>query len=193
MKVVSIVGMAGAGKSEIAKLFQEDGFTRIRFGDVTDEEMRRRGLEPNEKNERYIRELLRQEQGMAAYAKLNLPAINSARKYRDVVIDGLYSWEEYTFLKSYYREDFYVVAVWSSPKTRYIRLTNRLERRLTLEEAVSRDKAEIENVNKGGPIAMADFTIINESSLEGLKKEVERIISRLRNAKEDEKTKKNRY
>ena len=180
MKVVSIVGMAGTGKSEVAKLFQENGFTSIRFGDVTDQEIRKRGLELNEKNERYIRELLRQEQGMAAYAKLNLPAIDSALKHSEVVIDGLYSWEEYTFLKSYYGEDFYVVAVWASPGIRYTRLTGRPERRLTLEEAASRDKAEIENINKGGPIAMADFTIINESSVEDLRKEVKMIMDWIR-------------
>jgi len=192
MKVVSIVGMAGVGKTEVARLFEENGFTRIRFGDVTDEEIRKRGLELNEENERYIRELLRQQQGMAAYAKLNLPAINSALKYSNVVIDGLYSWEEYNFLKNYYGEDFYVVAVWSSPKTRYARLTSRLDRRLTLEEAASRDKTEIENLDKGGPIAMADFTIINEYSLEDLRKETIKVISRLKN-EEDKKTKKNRY
>ncbi len=179
MKVVSIVGMAGAGKSEVAKLFQENGFTRIRFGDVTDEEVRKRGLELNEKNERHVRELLRQEQGMDAYAKLNLPAIDSALKDRHVVIDGLYSWEEYTFLKSYYGQDFYVVAVGASPRARYARLTGRLNRSLTREEAASRDKAEIENSNKGGPIAMADFTIINESSVEDLGKEAKMIISRI--------------
>ena len=180
MKVVSIVGMAGAGKSEVARLFQENGFTRIRFGDVTDQEIRKRGLELNEKNERQIRELLRQEQGMAAYAKLNLPAIDSALKHSDAVIDGLYSWEEYTFLKSYYGEDFYVLAFCVSPGSMYARLSSRLDRRLTLEEATGRDKAEIENSNKGGPIAMADFTIINEASLEDLKKAVKTIISRLR-------------
>ncbi|MFC1977323.1 AAA family ATPase [Chloroflexota bacterium] len=185
MKVVSIVGMAGSGKSEVARLFQENGFTGIRFGDVTDQEIEKRGLELNEKNERYIRELLRQEQGMAAYAKLNLPRIDSALKYSDVVVDGLYSWEEYTLLKSYYGEGFYVVAVGASPGTRYARLAGRRARRLTLEEAASRDKAEIENSNKGGPIAMADFTIINESSLENVKKEARRIVSILRNEKID--------
>ena len=91
MKVVSIVGMTGAGKSEVARLFEENGFARIRFGDVTDQEINKRGLELNEKNERYIRELLRQEQGMAAYAKLKLPRIDSALEGADVVIDGLYS------------------------------------------------------------------------------------------------------
>ncbi len=180
MKVVSIVGMAGAGKSEVAKLFEENGFTRIRFGDVTDEEVRKRGLELNEENERYIRELLRQNQGMAAYAKLNLPAIDSALRRSDVVVDGLYSWEEYTFLKEYYGRDFYLVAVWASPETRYARLAGRENRGLTPGEAASRDKAEIENINKGGPIAMADSTIINEASLDDLKKETKKVISRLK-------------
>ena len=180
MKVVSIVGMTGAGKSEVSRVFEENGFTRIRFGDVTDEEIKKRGLELNEENERYIRELLRKQLGMSAYARLNLPRIDSALKRSDVVIDGLYSWEEYTFLKTHYGEDFWVVAVWASPRTRYARLSTRLNRRLTLEEAASRDRAEIENINKGGPIAMADFTIINESSLENLETEAKRIISALK-------------
>jgi len=180
MKLVSIVGMTGAGKSEVSRVFEENGFIRIRFGDVTDEEMRKRGLEPSEENERYVRELLRQEHGLAAYAKLNLPRIEKALKSSDVVIDGLYSWEEYTYLKARYGEELYLVAVWSSPRTRYSRLTSRSSRRLTLEEAMSRDKAEIENIAKGGPIAMADFTIINESSLEHLRREAERIVSKLR-------------
>ena len=135
MKIVSIVGMAGSGKSEVARLFEKSGFIRIRFGDVTDEEIQRRGLELNEKNERYIREFLREEYGMAAYAKLNLTRIDEMSKHSDIVIDGLYSWEEYTFLKTYYGEGFYVVAVWASPRTRYARLTTRLNRCLTEEEA----------------------------------------------------------
>jgi dephospho-CoA kinase len=177
MRVVSIVGMPGAGKSEVAGLFEQSGFARIRFGDVTDEGVRKRGLELTEENERYVRELLRREKGMAAYAELNLPAIDSALKHSDVVIDGLYSWEEYIFLKEHYGEDLHVVAVLSSPKTRYARLTGRKNRGLTVGEAASRDKAEIENTNKGGPIAMADFIIINESSLDELRKETEKIIS----------------
>ena len=180
MRVVSIVGMTGAGKSEVASVFEENGFARIRFGDVTDEEIKKRGLELNEENERYIRELLRQEHGMSAYARLNLPRIDSALKHSDVVIDGLYSWEEYTYLKSCYKEGFYVVAVWASPRTRYARLTSRASRGLTVEEAASRDRTEVENINKGGPIAMADFTIINESSVKNLKAEAKRIIAKLR-------------
>jgi dephospho-CoA kinase len=179
MKVVAIVGMAGAGKSEVAHTFESNGFIRIRFGDVTDEEIKKRGLNLNEENERYIRELFRQEYGMSVYAGLNLPRIDSALKKSDVVIDGLYSWEEYTFLKDHYGGNFYVVAVWASSRTRYTRLSSRSNRPLTPEEAASRDRAEMEKTNKGGPIAMADFTIINESTVANLRKEAKRIISDL--------------
>ena len=177
MNVISVVGMAGAGKSEVAAIFEEHGFTRVRFGDITDREMERRRLEPGEESERSVRELLRNEHGMAAYAKLNLHRIDSALENSGVVIDGLYSWEEYTFLKDYYGDRLGMVAVWASPKTRYARLANREVRGMTTDGAASRDRAEIERVNKGGPIAMADFTIINESSLDSLREAVERIIS----------------
>lgn len=180
MQIVAIVGMTGAGKSEVACLFEENGFKRVRFGDITDEEVKKQRLELNEENERRIREQFRNSSGMAAYAILNLTRIDMALKESPVVIDGLYSWEEYTFLSNYYRGRFGVVAVWSSPKTRYARLTNREKRPLTAEEAASRDEAEIKNTNKGGPIAMADFTILNEDSLKELKREVKKVISTMR-------------
>ncbi len=180
MKLVSIVGMAGSGKSEVAKVFEKHGFERVRFGDITDEEVRRRGLELNEENERLVRQALRKEHGMAAYAKLNLPKIDALLKSSDVVIDGLYSWEEYRLLRDKYGEDFHTVAVWAAPETRYQRLARRRVRPLTEAEAASRDIAEIENTNKGGPIAMADFTIANDASLQNLGKETEKVISTLK-------------
>jgi len=179
MKVVAIVGMAGAGKSEVSRLFEAAGFELIRFGDITDEEIARRGLDLNEKNERYIRESLRKEHGMAAYARLNSPRIDAALQHSDVVVDGLYSWEEYNLLKERYGKKLCLVAVWASPQTRYARLANRLKRSLRSAEAASRDRAEIENINKSGPIAMADFTILNESTLENLRKETSRVLSEL--------------
>ena len=179
-KVVAIVGMAGSGKSEVARVFEGRGFTRVRFGDVTDDEVKKRGLVLNEKNERLTRELLRKEHGMAAYAKLNLPRIDSALKRSDVVVDGLYSWEEYILLKDRYGADFAVVAVWASPERRHARLGSRAERSLTQKEAASRDRTEIENTGKGGPIAMADYTIINESSLAELEKQANEVLARFK-------------
>jgi len=178
--VVAIVGMAGAGKSEVTKIFEKNGFKKIRFGDITEEEIKSRGLELNEENERYVREQLRKEHGMAAYARLNLPRIDASLKSSDVVVDGLYSWEEYTLLKDRYGERFIAVTIWASQATRHARLVNRAKRPLTYEEAASRDKAEIENINKAGPIVMANFIIINEASLKRLEKETKQVIFALK-------------
>jgi dephospho-CoA kinase len=179
-KVVAIVGMAGSGKSEVARILENHRFVRVRFGDVTDEEMKKRNLDRCEANERFCRESLRKELGMAAYAILNQPRIDRALQNADVVADGLYSWEEYLSFRSHYGDRFYVVAVYSSPKTRYTRLAHREQRSLNSAESASRDKSEIENLNKGGPIAMADFTIINESNIVDLRSQTEVILARLR-------------
>jgi dephospho-CoA kinase len=179
MKVIALVGMAGAGKSEVARQFEKNGYTRIRFGDITDLEVKKRGLPLNEANERQVREQLRKEHGMAAYAKLNLPRIDEALQKSNVVVDGLYSWEEFVLLKDYYGDKLCLVAVSTSPGTRYSRLAVRQVRPLTGKEAADRDRTEIENINKGGPIALADFTITNESSLKELQEQTQRIIERL--------------
>jgi dephospho-CoA kinase len=179
MKVVSIVGMAGAGKSEVARVFEEAGYARIRFGDVTEEEIKKRGLLSGEASERYIRELLRKEYGMVAYAVLNLPKIETAMRKSNVVIDGLYSWEEFTFLKDRLEDAFYVVAVCAPPRVRYARLSERPVRRLTFEEARERDRSEIENLNKAGPIAMADYMLLNDSTIDALVSRAKEIIREL--------------
>jgi dephospho-CoA kinase len=180
MKVVGIVGMTGSGKSEVSAMFQAHGYARVRFGDITDEAVKALGLPLTEENERPVRERLRRKHGMDAYAKLSLPRIDAALQQANVVVDGLYSWEEYQFLKGHYGKAFCVVAVWASPKTRYNRLSTRQVRPLTAAQAASRDAAEIENMNKGGPIAMADFTVLNDNSLADLKQQMERIIARIK-------------
>ncbi len=169
-RIIAIVGMAGAGKSVVAAVLEVVGLTRIRFGDLTEQELDRRGLPVNEANERQIREELRSAHGMAAYALLNVSRIDAALATAGVVVDGLYSWEEYVVLKQRYGERLVTVAVVASPRTRQERLATRPERPLTPEESASRDRSEIEKINKGGPIAMADITLVNEDSFQDLER-----------------------
>jgi dephospho-CoA kinase len=181
MKIVALVGMPGSGKSEVASVFEQGGFARIRFGDITDEEVRKRGLPINEENERKMREMLRKEHGMAAYAILNIPKIDTAAANGNVVLDGLYSWEEFKTLKDKYGDELVIVHVCTSPRTRYTRLGSRKIRPLTPTEGISRDYAEIENLNKGGPIAMADFVIINEGSYDELAWAATELLEKMKN------------
>ena len=94
-KIICVVGMAGAGKSLVADELVKQGFEYLRFGQITLDEVKARGLEPNEENERKIREEFRKKHGMGAFATLNIPKIDELLKKSDVVVDGLYSWSEY--------------------------------------------------------------------------------------------------
>ena len=178
-KVVALVGMAGAGKSEVSAVFEKNGYTIVHFGDATQKEIAKRGLAVNEANERAMREMLRKEYGMAAFAELNKEYIDEALKTSDVVVDGLYSWSEYIVMRDYYAGRFYVAAVWTSPKLRYERLGKRPVRPLTPEEAFSRDNSEISNLEKGGPIAMADYMIINNGTLEELREKTQQLVEEI--------------
>ncbi len=185
-KVIAIVGLPGSGKTEVGKFFIDLGFQPIRLGQLTLDEVRKRGLEPGEASERPIREAIRKKHGMGAYATLNFPKIDSLLKNGDVIVDGLYSWEEYLEFKKKYSEKLTVIAVYASPKVRHQRLLSRkwdknkdpkmVNRPYTEEQAKARDNAEIGNLHTGGPIAMADFTIINENTKDELQKNIKKII-----------------
>ncbi|MBI3033932.1 AAA family ATPase [Candidatus Woesearchaeota archaeon] len=176
--IIAIVGMPGAGKSTAAESFVREGWAKVRFGDVTMDELKSRDIPVCEENESVIRETLRLELGMDAYAKLNEPKIANALKRSDVVIDGLYSWQEYLYLKPKF-QGLVLLAVYASPETRYRRLAQREERPLTRDESVSRDYSEIENLHKTETIAMAGFTVINEGSKESLRQVLSLLIRRL--------------
>jgi dephospho-CoA kinase len=177
--IVAIVGMPGAGKSELAKLFCKKGYRMIRFGELTEKELAKRSLLQDFRSEKLVREDLRKRYGMEAYAAFSLKNIKKAKKEGNVVIDGLYSWEEYLYLKKRFRNEFFLIAIHSSRKLRYQRLSKRKERRLSEREAYLRDRAEIENLNKAGPIAFADYHIINEGSLSDLKREFEKVFLKI--------------
>lgn len=186
-KIICVVGMPGSGKSLISDELVKHGFLYLRFGQITLDKVKELGLKPTEANERKIREDFREEYGMAAFAVLNMPKIDRLLEKSNVVADGLYSWSEYKVLKEKYGDSMSVLAVYAPPKLRYERLENRSAkndvalrfRSFTREEAKSRDYAEIENLEKGGPIVMADFTLVNTGTIEELKEKVKEFLAKI--------------
>lgn len=178
--LVAIVGMCGSGKSVVTSHLKQNGWQVIHFGGVTMQELEKRNLPKNEKNEKMVREELRHIHGPAAFAKLLLPQITEAMKIGPTVLDGLYSWSEYKLLKDAFSDRMSVIAVVATRILRYHRLTTRTVRPLTHEEASQRDFSEIENLEKGGPIAMADYFILNDKAEQDLVQSLEQIISLIR-------------
>ena len=172
-KIIAIVGMCGSGKSVASDYLESIGYKKVYFGGVTMEKLKESNLEVTPENEKYMREKLREEYGMSAYAKILLPRILEYSKDFDVVLDGLYSWDEYVVLKEKLGDKLSVIAIIANRSLRYHRLENRDVRPLTALEAENRDISEIENLAKGGPIAIADYFILNnfdkETYLENLK------------------------
>lgn len=177
LKLIAIVGMPGAGKSLAADFFRSKGIVVLRFGDQTDIGLKEAGLERNEKNERWYREKLRKELGMVAMAiKIEPRILEAAKINATIVLDGLYSWEEYIYLIDKFPQ-LQLLCIYAPATIRYQRLSIRPVRPLTQETARGRDIAELENLNKGGPIAMADYLIKNERSQEHLQQKLKKYYS----------------
>ncbi len=177
---LALVGMPGAGKTLCAQHLHARGFFTLRFGAVVVDEVRRRGLEVNPVNERGVREELRARHGMSAMASLSLPKLQEALKdYDCIVIDGLYSFSEYSFLRQHLGAPTILLAIVAPRHLRYQRLAARPIRPLRPEEAAERDIREIETLEKGGPIAIADYTLLNDDSEAHLLDQLDRLLATL--------------
>lgn len=175
--VVAVVGLTGSGKTDATERFIARGFSRVGFNDPLYEELERRGLPRTQENERPVREELRREFGMGVMALRALTRVDAIfARGENVVIESMYSWSEYKAVQEKFGNAFKVLAVYAPPRARYERLSKRRIRPLSPEEAKSRDYAEIENIEKAGPIAMADWTVQNIGSRKEFLKAVDALI-----------------
>lgn len=179
-RALALVGMPGAGKTVCAQHLEARGFFQFRFGSIVVDEVVRRGWQVNPENERMVREEFRRNEGMDAIARRALPHLRRALASRpSIVIDGLYSFSEYKTLRRELGAAMVVVAIACPRALRYQRLAARPERPLTLAEAEARDYLEIENLEKGGPIAIADYTLVNDRDPETLLQALEALVGQL--------------
>lgn len=179
-RIIAIVGMCGVGKSVAVDYFTRLDYRKVYFGGITLEKVQEQGMEVTPENEKIVRESLRREYGMGAYAILSLPKIKAYKEKGDVVIDGLYSWDELKVLKEEFQDNLVVIAIIADKHIRYLRLSNRDIRPHSKEQARNRDIAEIENMAKGGPIAYADYFAINNGTTLELEQRLEEILDQIK-------------
>lgn len=177
-KIIAIVGMCGSGKSVAVDYFLKKNFKKVYFGGITYEKMEEEGIPITKENERKMQKRLREEYGMGAYATLSIPKIKACLEEGNVIIDGLYSWDELKVLHETF-SDITVLAIVTDKSIRYERLSKRIDRAHSSEEAKRRDIFEIENTAKGGPIAYADYFILNNGNQEDLNEHLEEFALKL--------------
>lgn len=178
-KILVLVGMPGAGKSTCVDYLTAEGVPSVYFGGVVVDETQRRFGKVNEALEKQVREELRAKEGKGAVATRIITKIEDlvAKGHTRIVADGLYSWTEYKIFKERWGDNAIIVAVSAPRHLRHQRLANRPVRPFTEEEATAREYAEIENLEKGGPIANADYTLTNATTAEELLTQLQTVLA----------------
>lgn len=179
--IIAFVGLAGSGKSSAVEHLTSQGYPKVYFGGIIYKAMAEAGIEVTWESQEKFREEIRTREGKDFVVKR---AIREARDLieagqRNIVLDGLYSWSEYRLLKHEFPGEMTVVAVVTPKHLRYKRMESRPERPMQPHEVDQRDWAEIENLEKGGPIAIADYFIHNDGDIETLHQQIDAILEQI--------------
>lgn len=181
LKILAFVGLTGSGKSTAVRHFTEKGYPKVYFGGVIYEAMAKAGIEKGEENEKVFRTEIRQKEGADFVVKQIIKQIHDlagAGQHR-IIADGIYTWDEYKAIKHEFPGETTVVAITAPKHMRYHWLESRSDRPQTAHTSAERDKHEIENLQKGGPIAAADYFVMNEGSLESFAAQLDAIAQSL--------------
>lgn len=181
VKIVAFVGLSGSGKSTAADYITSKGYPKVNFSGIVHDEMAKAGIEHSRQGEKPFREELREQKGDDFIVNQVIAQIHSlinSGQHR-IVADGLYSWTEYKIFKHEFSGEITVVAIVAPKKLRHHRLLNRPVHPLSQFEADQRDWLEIENLEKGGPIAIADHYIINDGDIEKLHRDIDAMLSEI--------------
>jgi dephospho-CoA kinase len=176
MKLIIVTGMPGTGKEEFLNVAAEMGIPFVRMGDAVRDLYPLRdasciGMSVGEfaASERKIH-------GYDIWAKRSLAKLNAPV----ILVDGCRSTDEVSAFRSL-TGDVTVVAIHSTPETRYERLVkrNRDDAPSTLREFIERDEREM-GWGIAKTIALADVMVANDTTLDDFraasKKALERLI-----------------
>lgn len=176
--IVGLAGMPGAGKSVVVNVARAGGYGVVVMGDEVREEAQRRGLEPTPENLGRIMLELRRLEGEAVIARRCVSKILDKTESK-VIVDGVRSLAEVEEFKQHFPK-FTLIAVHASPEMRFRRLFHRQrsDDPKDWEIFCERDMREL-SVGLGNAIAMAEYMIVNEESLNAAKKKAAEVLRRI--------------
>ena len=184
LKIVAFVGMSGSGKSVAVDYLTAKGVPKVYFGGMIYKEMEKRGIErtPDGESEKKFREMIRETEGKDWVVRQVIDEVHNLADagQKRIVLDGVYSWTEMKTLKHEFPGMLTFVAIVVPKKLRYKRVAIRPDRPFSEEEIKERDRSEIENLEKGGPIAAADYYVLNDGSVEQMEKKLAEILEEVK-------------
>ncbi|ASI99937.1 AAA family ATPase [Thermococcus celer] len=187
--IVGIVGKIAAGKTTVAKFFEERGFCRVSCSDPLVDLLTHNvsgyswipelpeKAEPTRERLIEFGKHLKETYGGDVLIRL---AVDKMRDCDNIVIDGVRSREEISAIKRLGGKIIYVEA---KPETRFERL---MRRRASKDKGIksfadfrAMDDAEERLYHTSELKGLADYVVVNEGTLEELREKVARIIERI--------------
>ncbi|OYT37878.1 MAG: dephospho-CoA kinase [Desulfurococcales archaeon ex4484_58] len=176
MLFILVTGMPGSGKSLVVEVAREKNIPVYTMGDVIREEAIKTYGRITPQTMLETSRIVREKYGPGYVAEKIIERIKENRGV--VLIDGVRSWDEVTVFQKY--GDTTIFAIHASPKTRFERLKRRGREGdpRTWEEFVTRDMIEL-NFGIGNVIALADYMVVNEKSIEEVKKDIRVVMDKI--------------
>ncbi len=165
--------MPGSGKEEFINVAIDFGFQIVRMGDLVRDEVRRRGHNLDDASVGGLANGEREKYGMGIWALRTLPKIRESK----VLIDGIRGIAEIEVYREAYPEGLYVISIESSDKARFERIKERRRKDATLTQEQFKERDDRERSwGLQEAMAVADYRIINEGSLQEYREDVGRVL-----------------
>ncbi|MGA1793619.1 MAG: AAA family ATPase [Thermoplasmatota archaeon] len=179
MNIIAVCGMPGCGKGEFAEIAKEMGSPVYSMGDVV-----RFYFKENFPGRDLIEtgiyaDMERKKYGQDVWARRLIEMVEAKLEPGDdlLLIDGLRSKQEKELFGSRWGTNFRVLAIHSSPETRFMRIKARGRGDDTLDRKVfdQRDAREL-GWGLGEVIALADIIAVNEGGLDDFRSSVKGLL-----------------
>jgi len=180
MQVIGVTGLPGSGKSVVARVANNLGINVIRMGDVIRDEALKINADIGETAVK-----LREDYGKYVVAEKCVEILKEALKNtsNDInelkfVIEGIRSHAELEIFKKHFGK-FKIIAIYSSPKTRFMRIKRRQrsDDSTIIFKFKNRDERELK-FGIGNVIATSDYMIVNEGSIWKYKNSIRSILKK---------------
>lgn len=183
--ILGLSGSIGSGKDTVCDFLVEKGFVKFVFSDVIREELKKEGVQATRENLVKKGNELREKFGRNFIAQELVRRIKESGN-ENAVVSGVRNLGELEELRK--QEEFYLIVTDAPLKERFERIASRREARDTVNFEEFKKKDEIDKgfgeketgQQVGKVMQQADFTIINDKSLQELFEGTEKVLKKIK-------------
>lgn len=175
--LVALTGLSNSGKSILSSYMKKKGFLVFSLGDYIRRELDKRNLEHTYENTRRVSLEYAPKENTILIDKFIEDVQNIDIENEFIILDGIKKLNEVEQLAKYFK--LVTIAILASHQTRYRRFNNRSRPDDDLyKNFLKRDEEEIQ-YGIGEVIALSDYFLINEGTVEEVKRNLDTIFLKI--------------